>query len=90
MLFKYMIGNYVKLNGQLVRLEDELYGIATVKVIKTGQLRDVHLSMLEPIKLNVIRSEEEREIEDIGVSSNGRTTAFDSVNSGSNPGSPAK
>ena len=89
MLFKYMIGNYVKLNGQLVRLEDELYGIATVKVIKTGQLRDVHLSMLEPIKLNVVRSEE-REIEDIGVSSNGRTTAFDSVNSGSNPGSPAK
>lgn len=85
-----MIGNYVKLNGQLARLEDELCGIATVKIIKTNQLKQVYLSVLEPIKLNVIMSKEERKkVTHIGVSSNGRTTAFDSVNSGSNPGSPA-
>jgi hypothetical protein len=55
-----MIGNYVKLNGQLAKLEDELYGIATVKIIKTNKLKQVHLSVLEPIKLNVIMSKEER------------------------------
>jgi len=59
-MFKYMIGNYVKLNGQLAKLEDELYGIATVKIIKTNKLKQVHLSVLEPIKLNVIMSKEER------------------------------
>ena len=82
-----MIGNYVRLNGQLARLEDELYGVVTVKIIKTGQLRDVHLSSLEPIKLNVVRSEE-HEIENIGVSSNGRTVGFEPINVGSNPSAP--
>ena len=72
-----MFGDYVKINGQLARIENEAHGLATVKVLKTRQIRTVYLTNLHPVRL--------KGIQHTGQSSSGRTPAFDSGNLGSNP-----
>lgn len=47
-----MIGDYAKLNGQLVKIEYEHYGKVTVKVMKTRQIRETQLSRLVPLSVH--------------------------------------
>lgn len=50
-----MIGEYVRWYGQLALIEYEYYGIASIKVVKTGQRRDVFLLSLEPTGFRVVQ-----------------------------------
>lgn len=49
-----MIGDYVRWQGNLAKILDERFGIATIKVIHTQKQYDVFFLSLTPIQIHVV------------------------------------
>lgn len=53
-----MVGDYVKWNGELAEIIEEMFGYITIRILKTNEVRDVLGVALQPTKFRSVKKRE--------------------------------